>query len=76
MKYDYLVNDRCLPVRVGAMEEEAIGCDEVYAEDKVLGVSPAARAGLRVKSAPLTRQPAGYKAFFCQKIRPAQPANK
>ncbi|CAF2078121.1 unnamed protein product [Brassica napus] len=29
------------------------------------------RAGLRVKPAPLTRQPAGYKVFFCQKIRPA-----
>ena len=32
---------RGLQVRVGAMEEEAIRCDEVLAEGEVLGVSPA-----------------------------------
>ena len=32
---------RGIQVRVRAMEEEAIGCDEVFTEGEVLGVSPA-----------------------------------
>lgn len=32
---------RCLQVCVGAMEEEAVGCDEVLAEGEVLGVPSA-----------------------------------
>jgi hypothetical protein len=33
--------NRGIQVRVGAMEEEAVGCDEVSAEGQVLGVPPA-----------------------------------
>jgi hypothetical protein len=33
--------NRGIQVRVGAMEEEAVGCDEVSAESQVLGVPPA-----------------------------------
>lgn len=38
--FDVKMN-RSVHIRVGAMEEEAVGCDEVRAEGEVLGVSSA-----------------------------------
>lgn len=36
--WDYMNEIRCVHLRFGAMEEEAVRCDEVLAEGEVLGV--------------------------------------